>query len=389
MMNEFKTYCQELFEGWLSGDTGFDANLITSFQDEYCPEPYLILSGNFEEGNTIFFLTNNPGGGMEFQRKQNILNKESIINPDLSYEENAKVLASHYIATLTGTPKTRIEKMIKMGRALGYSNIVQLESFPFHSKSFGSADKAFVMQQSQAPGNPIHEYTSLLRNLMVGKSAIALSVTSNNWMSFQANLTGFDLQHCTTLVTNTSSSGNASGWFNYTSNDLVFKGLTAVAGSYTLPGGANFQNLLDVLHKHVGNVSQNDMSTDRLDTTQPSTEEAQTQQASKPLIPQGRLTYKSNRRNGEAIDLIKGELQKLIDKNCWKFVLRPIDLGRESVIWVQAKDATPKPVKLSSCQLIEGGRKLHPDATGGLDDVQERLEEAKRRLIDYANTCGL
>lgn len=389
-MNEFKKYCQQLFENWLSGNIGFNANQVANFQDEYCPEPYLILSGDFEEGNTMFFLTNNPGGGMEFQRRHNILDNKSIINPGLSYEENAKVLSSHYLKTLKGTPKTRIEKMIEMGRALGYNNVVQLESFPFHSNSFNPADKAFVIQQSQVLGNPIHEYTSLLRNLMVGRSAVTLSVTSNDWMNFQADLIGFGLQNCTTVITNTSGPGNASGWFYYTSDEQVFKGLTAVAGSYTLPGGANFQKILDVLHKHAGhNVSQNIVSTDKPDVKQSPTEKPQAQQAPKPAIPEGRLTYKSNRRNGEAIDLIKGELQKLIDKNSWRFVLRPINLGIESVLWVQAQDATARKITPRSRQLIEGGRKLHPDATGGLDDVQERLEEAKRRLIDYANTCGL
>ncbi|MFB9864303.1 hypothetical protein [Rufibacter immobilis] len=388
-MNEFKTYCQQLFESWLSGNIGFNANQLDNFQDDYCPEPYLILSGNFEEGNTIFFLTNNPGGGLEFQKKQNILNEQSIINYDHSYEENAKVLAIYYAEMLTGTPRARIEKMIEMGRALGYNNIVQIESFPFHSKNFNTTDKAFVIQQSQLLGNPIHEYISRLKNLIMGKTAIALSVTSDNWMNFQAKLIGLDLQNCTTIVTNTSSRGNNSGWFYYNSDKQVFKGLTAIAGSYTLPGDANFQKILNLLQNHARQEQQNDMISEKTDEIQTTIEQAYPHQIAKPLAPQGKLTYKSNRRNGEVIEMIKGELQKLIEKNSWSFVLRPIALGKESVIWVQAQDVTPKHITPKSCQLIEGGRKLLPDEKGGLDDVQERLEEAKQRLIDYANLCGL
>jgi hypothetical protein len=256
---EYAAFCEQVFSDWVAGNLHIAAPIQNTFLMEYCPEPYLI----FREGQrTLTFLTKNSGGGMDHQLRKNVrAGNPGIIDPKRPYIENARLLADWYEQFLGERREdnkdtlrsekgaaTRIRKMKEIKDKAGYSGMIQLEVFPFHSKS---QDVNHGLLQNALNDPLVSQFFEVTKKALKGLDVIAISGTGPNpnkspYINFVADLMGLDLKSASAEVLVRNKNG-PTGWLFYSRRDGYFRGIYAVRGNNNLPAEAGFQRIAKIL----------------------------------------------------------------------------------------------------------------------------------------------
>ncbi|MBK1809512.1 hypothetical protein JHL18_02485 [Clostridium sp. YIM B02505] len=195
-------------------------------------------------------MTTNPGQGADFQKKDNIVNDDSVIKYDESYKYNANVLGSHYKQILEGTSANRIKDMEKVANGLNRNMFIQAEGFPFHSGNLPQKYKKEIVELSKKEGNFINKYITLLKEYCCDKDVVAICATKyhtneklNDWIRFQSEIIGMSLENAKHYPLKYSEGGGGSVSCIIDTSNKKMKVISLVTGSNILPA----KRLLDVL----------------------------------------------------------------------------------------------------------------------------------------------
>lgn len=162
---DYIEFCENLFSNWkdnkidLQDNYGFDLNAL--------PEPYLTFG---EVESQVCFLTTNPGGVMDFQKRTN-----NFSTTGESYADLSKRLGKHYEEVLNGAAKTRIENMYEIAKTIDSKSkgFIQVEISPFHSRNFPDKEKFSkdILKKDQS----FHaQYVDALSSFLSNKNCICI-----------------------------------------------------------------------------------------------------------------------------------------------------------------------------------------------------------------------
>jgi len=246
MSNDYIQFCDTLLFDWskksiiLEDGYGFDLSGL--------PEPYLKFG---KKGSNVCFLTTNPGGVMNFQKREYEFSKAGELYSDLSVR-----LAKYYKDNLTGAAKTRILKMKELSTALvpESDGFVQFEISPFHSTNFPVNKKEKFSKNILNGENSIHaDYTSLLTSSLKHKSCICIQAgypklerLDQNWLSLISKILSVKKEDWK-LVEFKFSKGVATTGVFYYKEDNFFKAILFNSSGNNIPKIDSMTKLLENL----------------------------------------------------------------------------------------------------------------------------------------------
>ena len=166
MTKGYKALCEELYTEWKNNRKAFCE--FKRFQNAFLIEPYCKVR---DGKNVIYFLNNNPGNGMDIQKRTGVWGKEK----NKSYEELSGSFKDYFDKLLSGTTAgSRLEKMKDFATDIGFDGIEDVESFFLHSESFNK--RSFL----EMVDNPVvKEYTDCLTEYLENKPVVSINSISS------------------------------------------------------------------------------------------------------------------------------------------------------------------------------------------------------------------
>jgi len=149
--------------------------------------------------NPLWVLHNNPGSGMNIQKRGNIHDK--------NYEALANRFGEYYMSeefANAGKAYQRIDDALDFAKEQGYSGIINIETMPFHSKTLDKNRAMGLAKKSQT----LTTYNLLLSEYLKDKPALALSacgtqhsidtetINNSKWLSYQAAIIDMNTKKC-------------------------------------------------------------------------------------------------------------------------------------------------------------------------------------------------
>lgn len=184
-------FCQDLYSNWNNCTLNYDPALESFFDLNALPEPYLSFK-SLE--NPLYFLTTNPGGVMEFQKRDNFNYSDEL------YSDLAHKLGERYLLNLDkiGTQAvTRIKRMIQLSELVKKSGVIQVEAIPYHSKNFNNKS-AFLKCLTDFT---LIAYINHLKDHLTDKPVLSIQagspdlnrIKSNDWILFLCDTMNLDI----------------------------------------------------------------------------------------------------------------------------------------------------------------------------------------------------
>lgn len=206
---DYFEYCEELFKKWYSGELSTDNSIDSGIFDlTYMPEPYFILA---EGKNPLYILNNNPGSGLDFQKKDYL---ETNINKEISYKNCISHISGFYKNGLEyngsffkqnySQAHNRNMKALEFSEDNGYDGVVCVETLPFHSKSLPNKEKVLY---ECITNRAYLLYFRYLSELIKDKPVLIISaigssgtitrerIFGNEWRKFQVQLAGMKVSN--------------------------------------------------------------------------------------------------------------------------------------------------------------------------------------------------
>ena len=198
----FKAFAEEMYKAWQKGDKKFSewlnagskapVDFKKKFSLDHLPEPYYYFKNC---KNPLYVLNNNPGQGMNIQKRTKI--KGSC------YEDISKKIANDNYKNSNKIGKSavrRIKNSEKCAEAFGCDGVVFVETFFLHSPDF---KKNYFLKYYQN-NEIVKTYFKLLGNFLKDKKVLCITATSsrgslqgtkwlNEWAGYQAKLIGLNL----------------------------------------------------------------------------------------------------------------------------------------------------------------------------------------------------
>jgi len=269
----YGSFCDELWRDWLADRLSPSAFVGGEFDEQSAPEPWL----EFRDGPyPLVAVTTNPGGSLEHQRRDRIVNGVGPIKPTQSYQEATDGLGLYYETNLTkrSAARQRINAFVRLAGSAGYEGLVQVEACPFHSADL--PDKpALVRAVEHNTNNLLRQYAAHLQGFLhshdvVGLSAvsprISLSVSGvfqafseSIWLPWFAHLIGLDpgraehVELAHKVVVGQSSGKITAAAFVETIGKRR-KALVLTMGGNRLPGENGLQVLASAIRRKVGHA---------------------------------------------------------------------------------------------------------------------------------------
>jgi hypothetical protein len=237
-------FCENLFRSWNQDKLFLDNNF--SFDLSALPEPYLVFGENAGE---LSFLTTNPGGVMDFQRKPS-----GFLREGEKYQALAKRLANHYEKTLANAAKTRIRNMYDLSKILKPKSdgFTQFEISPFHSSSFPDKEK-FSKHVLRHEDNLHHEYISLLTDHLKQRDCICiqsgfpdLKRLNKKWLELISRILSVEKNDWQAVFFKFKHGRPTTGAF-YANNQSTFKAILFNSAGNSSPSLETMSELFDLL----------------------------------------------------------------------------------------------------------------------------------------------
>ena len=242
-------FCEEcIWDRWRADDFPYSRFIKSKFNTKFLIEPY--ISFNVGEEPLCFLLTN-PGGGLDFQLKENMRSASSPVSLAESYFTNSVSLGTHYSESLTGAARRRLDGMQSLSKKCRLDGVLQLETIPFHSKSLPS--KNSLVGEVEAD-EFLFDYLEHLRGFLENKNVFILSAVSsqkkiggdsiskNPWLSFQSKLINFDPETSSFLPL-TEKNGEVTSCFLYEKKNSWCKGFILMMGGNHLPNDGALEKI--------------------------------------------------------------------------------------------------------------------------------------------------
>ena len=243
---KYKVYCESLYRDWLTSLLNVSSLTKDIFQMNYLPEPYLVYSSGEEP---LFFLTTNPGASLPFQHRDNY-------SKNSKYKQISQELVHIYRKKLKGTTAgRRIEGIEYLKQQSGFDGLIQVESCPFHSKNLPNKKTLPSLIENEPV---LSRYTEQLKYELQEKSVIALSAVStrveisessikgNIWLSWQAELIGFNFNNINIIPLAKKESRTTSA-FLYSKDNGSVKGFILVMGGNNIPKSKYLDTIAEII----------------------------------------------------------------------------------------------------------------------------------------------
>lgn len=200
-MTTYDGFCETLWRNWVKGPLDDIPEFIsTRFELDHAPEPYVQYG---TANDALCVLLTNPGQGMSHQKHSVVMAGTKILNSRDSYATAATKLGRFYHEELPKkAARSRIEKMMRLAKAIGKDGVRQLECIPFHSKSLPSKHNIIdYFDACRLLGDYLRELEAFLRDKTVlavtaapaRQSLSRATVTSSRWLSWLAELLGISV----------------------------------------------------------------------------------------------------------------------------------------------------------------------------------------------------
>lgn len=199
---QYHSFCEQLFQNWKKDNIPEKEKLEKVFQMDYVPEPYLYFN---PENNPLYVLYNNPGGGIDEIQKKEVISEKN-------YYDFAKRISEYYLDEnkfkYATAAYNRIKKAMNFAKHEEYSGIINIETLPFHSSKLNKPKAIRLINKV----NLLQDYIEQLKLFLADKPALALSgcnsrvsiteetIEKSDWISLQAELIGFDINHCNRTI---------------------------------------------------------------------------------------------------------------------------------------------------------------------------------------------
>ena len=242
--NSYFEICEKLHTDWilnkinLGNSFGFDLNAL--------PEPYLKFGSHRGD---ICFLTTNPGGVIDFQKKPS-----NFIKDGEKYHELSDRLAHFYEKNLQGAPRTRIHRMNSLANSIipNSNGFLQFEISPFHSSSFPHKEKFsnFLLNDETDFHN---KYVNLLTEELKDKNCICiqsglpdLKRLSTSWLQLISRILSVEINNWKAIYFKSKGGRPTTGAF-YHKSKAVFKVILFNSGSNSIPNLDSMKELINHL----------------------------------------------------------------------------------------------------------------------------------------------
>jgi hypothetical protein len=258
--NKFKELCEKIWQDWKNETLTIPDELKNRFdlQPEFLPEPYLIFNTGKETAKSdkvLYFLTTNPGIGGEFH--QGRVKLKASYPENEKYEKVAHDFADKYLnEILKGSSKRRVEGFIYLAEKLGYNQLIQVESLPFHSKVLPNKFKLLSFFEKENADNIINQYFTVLKNSLKNENVIVLSAIgtrksisleslNTKWLKWQTEVIGMDLS-CAKIIALIENNGKVTSAFIYTNDNNILKGFILMMGGNNMPGNGALDRIAEL-----------------------------------------------------------------------------------------------------------------------------------------------
>lgn len=208
---EYKVLCEEIFNTWKEDVNAFSEFNAMNFDTEFMPEPYYsvpVPDKSCNSTKTLYVLNNNPGGGMPWQKRDEIHKKYKQYN----YAAISEMLYNDYYEEgLKGAPGARLKKMGQIADKLGFDIIEDIESFFLHSKSLNKND--FLSKTND--NVVVKEYTQVLTDYLREKPVLSVnairsdisiskqSIQGSPWLNHIAEIISLNIPNAQMMELNT------------------------------------------------------------------------------------------------------------------------------------------------------------------------------------------
>ena len=211
---EYKVLCEEIFNTWKEDVNAFSEFNAMDFDTEFMPEPYYSVPVSNESCNgakTLYVLNNNPGGGMPWQKRDEI--QEHYKNYK-NYAAISEMLYNDHYNKLENAPGARLKKMEQIANECGFDRIEDIESFFLHSKSLNKNDFLSKTKDNVV----VKEYTQVLTDYLREKPVLSVnairsdisiskqSIQSSPWLNHIAEIISLNIPNAEMKVINTKES---------------------------------------------------------------------------------------------------------------------------------------------------------------------------------------
>ena len=237
--DEYISYCEEIYNNWISGNLIPSEELKSILNFKALPEPYLTYATG---SNNLYFLSTNPGQVNDFQKHENILSNRSFIKSHMSYAECSIALGNHYQSTsFKKKSKSRIEKQLDLSKMLLRDGLITLECVPYHSDYLPNKSKFLKLQD-----HDLSEYYKKLKKYCSDKSIIYISacstrksisketVLTNDWLKWVSNIINID-HNKAKIEPITTKDGKVTCALYFQKDATSFKAISLMMGSNNLP----------------------------------------------------------------------------------------------------------------------------------------------------------
>jgi hypothetical protein len=256
MPEGFISFCESLWQDWLTGRLETSPFVKQTFDLDAAPEPYI----SFESGqNPLVALTTNPGKTMPHQRRRSVQAGRGPLSPAIDYEAAAEALGAFYERRLAGRPAGRRIAAIRALSALaGAEGVVQVEVCPFHSRAL--PNKLGLLQEIGKVGL-LRRYVEELRAFLMTRSVLAISTVSSQisirsgtplspWAMWLSELTGPNPKRARFVRLVTKGKKVTAAAF-VSSHAGTQRSLVLMMGGNHLPGERGLAILADALRKSI------------------------------------------------------------------------------------------------------------------------------------------
>jgi hypothetical protein len=239
--NHFFALAEQLWSTWLAEELRVSPFVGSQFDLDASPEPYLIFSA---DANPLVVLTTNPGATMPHQLRGRIVSGQGVARASEPYSAAARRLAEWYRCELSGAARTRLDAMLNLAEAAGYSGAIQVELCPLHSASFPRKSQ-YVAAIAADP--LLGWYVEALRAFLRDRPVLAVSAVSSRrppdqesvagstWLGWKADVMGLDY-HRTDLVPLVENAGGVTCAALVDRGGQAPKAMVLMMGGNHLPG---------------------------------------------------------------------------------------------------------------------------------------------------------
>jgi hypothetical protein len=253
MAEDYIGFCERLWRDWVQ----HQVTVPRVFDRNAAPEPYLCFGVGAEP---LVALTTNPGATMPHQRRRRVQAGDGPLCEKDEYAEAARKLGDFYETYLTGHARHRIAKLRMLSTCIGYKGVLQVELFPFHSRSLRMSTKNALLNATKTDrGGLLGCYVEHLREFLRDRPVVSPQAVSTlaslrletpksfPWLTQVAKVAGLDLNDVEFVpLVEKGSKTTAAAWV---AKKGIRKALVLMMGTNNLPAYEGLGVLAAALRK--------------------------------------------------------------------------------------------------------------------------------------------